>query len=828
MQPSQDRILRTVGAAASVLASSAVAQGAPAQEQLAAGIEAALTALVGERAFADLPGALREAELQALQITLSIYQAGLSKKDGATSDAGSVFHDAAVRFSATELAAGKAAAGGMRLIRQSDGAAARRTIAQRRLAAEEGLLTEIDLALGPNRIPERFLALYLDARPDGAAWFDAFSLYVAWHVRSDKGLQAGLERSSIPALSELGLSLDALLESAFQQAKQTALRLEDRLAAAEAGADGTVEIENREVEGYLARLSAEAGQRHGLLPPTVSRIVANLRQAGVPLDSFEQIVGEQARRAKAVLDRLAAAKGSLVEDKAAELIGAGQLAEAYDSLSKLPETADNELIKAHAAALKASWGVARTHFNRAIGLIAPQQRQQALEAAHQLARVLLREKHASAHLMAIDLYEAVVGAAPKELEAARLAELQIEMVAAVLRCRRSERQLSLLTSAIAAIGKWEPEQLRQIGLVLKARLAEARGDALLGLTAHGADRTGEAKAAYAEALQAVSANTDARLVSQLHVKISDLLAQQARKSTGQDAVRLKEEARRELYAAQVLRLRARDPIWWAEVKVRTAEFALRAAPSDAAALRAGLISAKAGLRLIPPALLPAQFAKALDVVGGTCLALDQAEPAGRWAGHALAAYEEALAAISPEAAPSVWSDLQVKIATVLTRPGAGPDEIDRAIAHYRAALGALAPKAPRLAHVQGLLAAALAASGRQRMDLARLDEAAGLFRTVLEALPVSYHWVQAWTGLAETVAETARLRHDASMIDMLIPRLQAAEKQAAAAGSAPWLAKALAKVVAETKRAQKKIASAQLKAGVSAPARKVAMLLRQG
>ena len=440
MQAGTERAARIMAATAAVLAAAATGKEPRAAEQLAADLAVRLDALADERIFADLPEALREAELQALQISLAIYAAGLAQGPSA----GRTFHEAAVAFSASELAT-------TRSMRATLGSARRRKrqplatasapepITALRRAAEEGLLVDLDLAVGPLPLPDRFLALFLDAQPDGCGWFDAFSLYVAWHIRSDAGLQQALAGEPPPTLVALDLTVADLLERVFQQAKQTALRLEARLAEAEGAAGRIVETENREVAGFLARLPGEVAQRLQVPAPALHRAAEALRTGGADAARLEDALVRQAQRLKGLLDDLLPVK-PMPQGKAGHLsqvvgrLEKGEFAQAAAALRTLPETARRARAEGCCAALMGDWPGARSHGNRAIELVEPTDARTASGAALDLAEILAETAvDAQADTptgtadpavtgMAVDLYDAVLAVGPTHLSPSRLAE----------------------------------------------------------------------------------------------------------------------------------------------------------------------------------------------------------------------------------------------------------------------------------------------------------------------------------------------------------------------------------------------------------------------
>jgi hypothetical protein len=843
MQPVTERATRSLAAAAAVLAAPVAVRDVAAADRLAAALTARLEAMTGEQMFAGLPAALREAELQALQISLAIYEAGLRGAEPAVVEPGQAFHVAAVQFSATSLVAAKAAGSGVRRVKPAaatgPGEANSPTRAHRRLAAEEAMLGELDLALGARRLPERFLAIFLDARPDGAAWFDAFSLYVAWHIRSDGGLQAGLAAEPLPALSAVDLDMPGLLEEVFQLAKQTALRIEGQLAEADAGPAATDERPNQEIAAYLARLPREIASAVGVPSPPLQASAAAMAAAGGDPARLEERLGDQAVRLKAVIAILATTSHLSPTEAAARQqallkLREGRPLEALAALRPFEELAEVQLAMAGSAALVASWAVARTHLNRAVELIKPDRRAQALAAAFELAHVLSEDVAEASQSTSFEVYLTLMSATPADLDPGRRADIAVRLAASALRVTRGQRQLTMLTAAAERLATLGDDIVRRLGAVQKAKLACARGDIDVALAGQGADRLREAVTAFTEGLRQAQLAQNNRLASELHVRLGDVALLRAAKSGPGEAQALRAEALAAFQAAQTPRLRSRDPIWWVEVKVRIAEASL--AIGDAAALKSGVIGVKAALRLLKADGMGERLARGLSLLGDLLAALHKAENAPRWRAHALAAYEEGLASIDRTVMAGLWSNLQVKIAT-LHLPDGQEDttaDLERAIACYRAALSVLKAGVPRYARIERLLADSLTTSGRRRLDLAQLDEAAQHYRAVLALLTLQSapgHWCQAWMGLADAERERARLIHDASRLAPLARELEGAEQKVARSGQ-PWMVAGMAKALGDCREMLRRIEKerpviAGVAAGDSDPARRVASLLKR-
>ncbi len=116
--------------------------------------------------------------------------------------------------------------------------------------------------------------------------------------------------------------------------------------------------------------------------------------------------------------------------------------------------------------------------------------------------------------------------------------------------------------------------------------------------------------------------------------------------------------------------------------------------------------------------------------------------------------------------------------------GSEPDieSIEQAIERYRSALPLLKPAAAQTLRVQKLLADALAASGKRRLDPARLDEAAAVYRGLLAPAATKPDVATSGNyrlGLATVLREIGRIRTDAAAIDEAISVLTEIEAQAA-------------------------------------------------
>ncbi len=660
-----EQLSRSIAAAAAVIAATLADQDAGTVARISADLAARLDALAGEAAFSDMLPALREAELQALQITLSVCEAGLPKETGDTIGPGRAFYLAAVQFSATQLAAMTAARGlsgrrrSKRASSRSDSQAeANRPLQQVRLSAEERLLSDLDLALGLQRIPERFLALFLDTEQRGTSWFDAFSLYVAWYIRSDGAVKASLCETQVPGLEELGLDMAALLERLFESSKATALRLESRLAEAEIAGELPEDPPNFEIAAFLARLPGEIARRNGVPEAALDGILRKLVVAGFDPVRLEERLSADGERLAALLTDLAPvagadATGTAARGMAYSLVAEGKFEEAFTAIGQLTESAQRARMLGAVKALAGSWVEARSHANRAIELVGAADRKLAIRAAVELAEAMAKAPGETVRVGAYDLCKTLLSAGDAELETALRLRTLLVATDLAMSGLKAQRQLAALTFVSGQLADAIAQPANSTDAV-KARLCRARGDVALALTIHGADRTREAGRMFTEGLVYATLADDARLLSELHVRNGDVLMRQSRAASATEAPGYRLAAHDAYRAALVAGLRARDPIWWTEVKIRISEsaVAIGGAVGDADLIRDGLISAKAALRLTAGELMPARHRFALSVLGDGFAALAKSETARRWRDHAVDTYDVAVASTDPAVHPA--------------------------------------------------------------------------------------------------------------------------------------------------------------------------------
>jgi hypothetical protein len=821
-----ERDARILAAAAAVIAGAMSELGAElepaAAERLAVGLTARLDALLSDRLFSELPAALREAELQALQITLAIYESGL--KPGEAGKAGRSFHEAAVAFSASELATIKALSS--KSVRRRDGegsAVAPATLLQARRAAEEGLLVDLDVAVGARALPDRFLGLFLDVAQERTGWFEAFGLYVAWHVRSDRGLQEALCAEPPEALDGSGLTMAGVLETMFQSAKQTALRLEARLAQAETDDAEAGESENREIAAFLERLPQVVANRHRVPEPAMQAAAEALRGTRADPGNLESLLERQARRLKEALALLAATypQSATPEGAAgarsAAMLREGRFAEAGEALKAVPASASRMRAVAFCSALAGDWARARVAFNDALGSVAAAEAATACATVLDLAEVLEDDPDPLTPETAVQLFEAVLAVGSGQLRPQRHAAAAIGLAAAAKKLLRGPRQLKALTSAVDHLDRLPNDLKGKLDPATRARLACARGDLQLALVAHGADRTGEAAAAFDEALAEAHSAGDVRIVSDLWIRRAEIMLLGLRGKSPDEAAALRATALSHLQSAQQGRLRTRDPMLWAEVKLRTADALTAGAggATDPRALKSALVAAKAALRLLEPWGEPTRLARVLTRIGDICAAMTRAEGTARWREHALAAYRAALAVTDASAFPEKWSHLNACVAGQLyaSLDAAEAETLAEAVSHYRAALSAGAAKSPRKVRVRRQLADALAAYGKRRIDVEALAEAAALYRDLVatdsgeaggEVL------VQCCIKLGEVVRDMIAFGSPQSATGEHVSFLQEQESRLRAPGGRPQLAGRLTAVLKEIARSQAKLGAPPL------------------
>lgn len=807
MQSGTERVARVMAATAAVLAGVVTGQEPQACDSIAAEIATRLDLLTDEKIFADLPEALREAELQALQISLAIYEAGLVKGQAS---AGRDFHEAAVAFSASELAATKAlreTMGGARRRRRepAEVASQPQPLAASRRIAEEGLLVDLDLAIGVLPLPDRFLGLFLDARRESTAWFDAFSLYIAWHIRSDVGLQQALAAEPLASLAAVELTMSELMERLFVQAKQTALRIEARLAEAEALNSRVAETDNGEISAFLADLPGEVAKRMHVSRAALERSAQALRAESIDPGRLEDALVRQAQRLKSLLEELTSAKSlpASASLTIVDLLHKGDIKAAATTLRALPETAHRARAEACCAALLAEWTEARLHGNRAIELVHSTEARLASSAALDLAGILAQSADVEVSTMAVDLYEAVLTVGPTHLSLMQLVDASLGAARTALALRKGPRQLKALTGSIASLDVLLADRSRGLAPDVIARLLLARGEVLVALVGQGADRLDEAETAFKDALPVASAARDVLLTSQLHARIADIASLRARGATTDEAQVFRGTALAALQAAQVARLRARDPLWWAEIKIRTAEMLLLIAGGrgDEAGIKAGIISAKSALRLLSMDVSRERRIRGLTALGGLFAALAKIQPGRRRHDQALAAFEVALAAANPVSMPAAWTNLLIRIGTQLMPSSEEVDapRIADVISRYRAGIATMDKHQPSVHRLQRVLAEALVADGKRRLAAASLSEAAALLRSVLVTLTPDVdatNWGQTQILLADALREMARLTHDASALDEAVKRLNEVEVHAEKAQRLNVLSSARRRLVA--------------------------------
>lgn len=796
MQPGSERLGRSIAAAAAVLAGTIAEDDAAIAANVAAELTAHLDALAGEAVFADMPSALREAELQALQITLSVFEAGLPKDDGEVVSASRAFHIAAVQYSATELAmlaAARGAHGLRRIKRASSEIAAPRSLAEIRVSVEEALLIDLDLAIGPERIPERFLVLFLDRERRGTSWFDAFALYVAWYIRSDAGLGASLAEAPASSLDAVGLDMPALLERLFARSKDTALRHEAGLAEAEAAGVMPEDQPNAEVAAYLAALPQQiAGQLRVPPEPLVARLTAHLGSHADVLRLPERMARD-AERLGRLLARLEPAPDAAPADlatraRAIGFIASGQIAEAAAVIASLPASPPRAWMLGACSALAGDWAEARTHLNRTIESVAGDFRQLGVEAAVDLAEALARAGSEVVRATALDVCRTLMASREADLGVSLRARALLVCADLAIEGFKPPRLIGALTFVAGALAELDISDLSELDDLTKARICRARGDVAAALASQGADRLREAADAYREGLVHAAVAGSVRLQSELQARQGDLLLRQAKVSSATAAPAFRIAAHEAYRAALVPGLRAHDPIWWSEIKLAIAESALviGSASGDAALLRDAVIDAKAALRLSAYDILPPRPRHALGIVGDGFAALARAEPARSWRSHALASYEQAVGTIDADRNAAVWAQMQIKIAGFLMpEPGEQDVErIDTAVACYRAALGRMKQGTVQTLRIERHLAEALARAGRGRLEPARLVEAAGVYRGIVAAAAKldTALWSRARIELADALYEVARLNHDLVALDEAISGLLELISSPASAG----------------------------------------------
>jgi len=308
---------------------------------------------------------------------------------------------------------------------------------------------------------------------------------------------------------------------------------------------------------------------------------------------------------------------------------------------------------------------------------------------------------------------------------------------------------------------------------------------LLALVGHGADRLAEAEAAFRQALPLAASGRDVRLSSQTHARLAEVILLRARTAPPEQAPGLREAALRALQTAQMPRLRARDPLWWAELKIRTADLLLTiaGARSEEAGLKAGAISAKSALRLLPVEVSREKRVRGLTVLGGLFAALAKVEPGRRRPEQALATFEAALATTDPGVTPGVWTTILIRIGTLLVP---SPEEADAPriadlIARYRTGIVAVSAHPLSVQRLQRVLAEALAADGKRRLDPASFAESVTLLRTVLATVTRDADaaaWAQCQMALADSLREIARLEQDAGALAEALARLGEVEAHA--------------------------------------------------
>jgi hypothetical protein len=817
MKLEADQVSGMLGAAAAVIAAPLVKSHGTAADEIAAALVGRLDALAGQPACAGLPEALRQCALQALQVTLSIASGRLCAAPSTT--AGPSFHDMAVAWSASTLAALErvSAAPGVRKIRRAaagPGEPARPTLAQRRLAAEEALLGELDVVLGPAPLPERFLCAFLDAERAGAGWFDAFALYVAGHLRSAGSVTAALGTVPIPPLARLGMTMPQLLDALYAHARRQAQSLEAHLEAAESR-PLPAEPVNSEVEQFLARAPRELAAHHGVPAAALVRAATALRTAGIAWTRWEERLDEQARCLASLVRELSplaqgqggAAGAVAAAARALALVREGEIVAAREALLRSPAAASFGLAIARLCALAADWEGAKAALNRAIAEPTVRPRARSLDGARELSRVLAAAARPDAHMAAVEICVTLLGAERDALDAVGRAEVLIRLSSVACAMPKGPAQLRALAAAAqaqAAQANGEPP----LPLALQARVARAAGDVALALSAHGADRIADAVRAYVAGVPIAAETRDARLASELHVGLADALLASARSAGKDESPRLRAEALAALKAAQTPRLRARDPIWWMHVKRRLAETTLAVARDDPATARSvlwdGIVAAKAALRLMAAGPMEDQRARGLALVGDLFAALGRLETASRWRMHARAAYTQALSGVAAETAPVLWCTIAESRAGLALADGAAADEVQAAVGELRAAVDVAARLPPvRRARIERLLGDALAASGQRRLDLADLGGAAGAYRAALDRLtpqaaPVL--WCQCWVGLANVERERAHLGAVAGLV-ALVCDLETAVALARKGLEPDWIAASLSRELADCRAA---------------------------
>jgi tetratricopeptide (TPR) repeat protein len=546
-------------------------------------------------------------------------------------------------------------------------------------------------ALGGAALPKDFAELCFGEKAGLPGWFPAFTMYLAWQLKTNDAARQSLLAAELEALAELGVSPRDLCDRLYEEAGAIARRFDRYLKAGARPEDASATP--AALVAPLAALVPVVASATGTSQRQIAGLAAAVTAKPRPFAELADLLwahGREAQGLAADLERLGRSDPALapgLADTLAALHG-GDLDGADLRLAALePAAARGDLahLRARLAALRGGDGAALPLFEQAV---AETQQPDVARARRQLdlARALRRcgeENGCSGPLETAAETLRTLPPAPPDVSAAADYELGLAL-AAMVRVTYDRKQHEHALAALAR-ARGKAEQAGDAAALGRVHLAIAKTH----LSVPPADRA-KAAAPAVKAYQAAFAALDQAGPAGEAVPVRIAPALEALRKDSAGALLLDETIG--LYEKALHHCsRARNPARWAELQTGLGRMLLRLGQlkGDAAALERAVATIRLALEVRTRQCMPAEWGLSQHLLGRALMLLGERRNETPLFEEAAAASRLVLREITRAEQPELWAEVQFNLGRALFHSGRVTRDNERlaeAVAAFRQSL----------------------------------------------------------------------------------------------------------------------------------------------